>query len=73
MNTLAALDIFANYLPGLEIVLYPRLVEMLYNGERIVAQTLPAAVQALVERILKNPASAVALVEAIKELPGTQK
>ena len=57
MNTLAILNILANYLPGLEIILYPRMVTMLCNGGsiRIIGASLPAAVQALVERILKDP------------------
>jgi hypothetical protein len=67
MNTLAILDILANYLPGLEITLYPRLVEIDYGTKTIMAMGLQTAVEALVERILKDPESAVALVEALKE------
>jgi hypothetical protein len=70
MNTLAALSIFANYLPGLQITLWPRLVEIAYPGGHLVAHSLPAAVEALVTRVIAaDPADhPTALIEALRAL-----
>ena len=52
MNTVTILAVLAEWLPGLQIILYPRLVQIAYGAEVVSAASLPAAVQALADRIL---------------------